>query len=67
MPRPLSFALLVAGIILLVLARDSSQSVASTVSKMVSGTATDRTLWLTTLGIFSVVAGGLGLFFRKTP
>jgi hypothetical protein len=67
MPRITSIALLVAGIILLVYGFNASDSVSSSVSRAVSGTPTDKTVWLIALGVIGVVSGGFGLVFRKAP
>jgi len=67
MPRITSIAILVAGIILLVYGLNASDSVSSSVSRAVSGTPTDKTVWLIALGVIGVIAGGFGLVFRKAP
>ncbi len=67
MPRITSIALLIAGIILLVYGLNASDSVSSSVSRAVSGTPTDKTVWLIALGVIGVVTGGFGLVFRKAP
>jgi hypothetical protein len=64
MNRPLSIALLVVGIILLVWGFNASQSVASDVSNAVTGTPTDRSVWLIALGALAALAGGIGLLRR---
>jgi hypothetical protein len=67
MPRITSIAILVAGIVLLVYGINASDSVSSSVSRAVSGTPTDKTVWLIALGVIGVIAGGFGLVFRKVP
>jgi hypothetical protein len=67
MPRLTSIAILVAGIILLVYGINASDSVSSSVSRAVSGTPTDKTVWLIALGVIGVITGGFGLVFRKVP
>jgi hypothetical protein len=67
MSRIPSIALLVAGIILLVYGLNASDSISSSVSRAVSGTPTDKTVWLIALGVIGIVAGGFGLVFRKAP
>jgi uncharacterized membrane protein len=67
MPRITSIAILVVGIILLVYGLDASGSFSSSVSRAVSGTPTDKTVWLIALGVVGVIAGGFGLVFRKAP
>jgi hypothetical protein len=67
MPRITSIAILVAGIILLVYGLNASDSVSSSVSRAVSGTPTDKTVWLIALGVIGIVSGGIGLLFRRNP
>jgi hypothetical protein len=67
MPRITSIALLVAGIVLLVYGLNASDSISSSVSRAVSGTPTDKTVWLIALGIIGIVSGGIGLVFRRSP
>ena len=67
MSRIPSIALLVAGIILLVYGLNASSSISSSVSRAVSGTPTDKTVWLIALGVIGIIAGGFGLVFRKAP
>ena len=52
-------ALLVVGVVLLCMCYDSYHSSASNVSRVVTGTSTDKTLWLLIGGIVGTV-GGLG-------
>jgi energy-converting hydrogenase Eha subunit C len=67
MSRIPSIALLVAGIILLVYGLNASDSISSSVSRAVSGTPTDKTVWLIALGVIGIIAGGVGLVFRRSP
>jgi hypothetical protein len=67
MSRIPSIALLIAGIILLVYGLNASSSISSSVSRAVSGTPTDKTVWLIALGVIGIIAGGFGLVFRKAP
>jgi LPXTG-motif cell wall-anchored protein len=67
MPRITSFAVLAVGIILLIYGLNASDSVSSSLSRAVSGTPTDKTVWLIALGIVGIIAGGFGLVFRKVP
>jgi hypothetical protein len=67
MPRITSVAILVAGIILLVYGFNASDSVSSSVSRAVTGSPTDKTVWLIALGVIGVITGGFGLVFRKAP
>jgi hypothetical protein len=63
MKQIIGIALLVVGIILLCMAYDSYHSAASGVSRVVTGTSTDKTLWLVVGGIFGTLAGLGGLLF----
>jgi uncharacterized membrane protein len=67
MPRITSIAILIVGIILLVYGLNASDSVSSSFSRAVSGTPTDKTVWLIALGVIGVITGGFGLVFRKAP
>ncbi len=67
MSRIPSIALLVAGIILLVYGLNASDSISSSVSRAVTGTPTDKTVWLIALGVIAIIAGGIGLVFRRVP
>ena len=62
-----SLAFLVVGVILLVYGLNASNSVSSSVTNAVSGTPTDKSIWLIILGVIGVVAGGAGLVFRRNP
>lgn len=67
MKQIIGIALLVAGIILLCFGYNSYHSAASGVSRTVSGTSTDKTLWLVIGGIVGSVLGlGSLLTGRKT-
>jgi len=62
MKQIVGIALLVVGIILLCMAFDSYHSAASGVSRVVTGTSTDKTMWLTVGGIAGAVLGLGGIF-----
>jgi hypothetical protein len=62
-----AIALLIVGVILLVYGLNASNSFSSSVSQAVSGTPTDKSIWLIAVGVIGIVAGGVGLFFRRTP
>ena len=62
-----SIAFLIVGVILLVYGLNASDSFSSSVSNVVSGTPTDKSIWLIVLGVIGVVAGGVGLIFRRSP
>ena len=57
--KPMSLALLVIGAILLFYGLRAGDSVGSDVSRAVTGTPTDKTVWFLVVG---VLAGVLGLF-----
>ena len=62
MNKILSLVFLVAGAVLLVYGLNASDSVASNVSEAVTGTPTDKSMWLVILGAVGVIAGGVGFF-----
>jgi hypothetical protein len=65
MTKAPSIAVLAVGIILLVYGINASNAVSSSVARAVTGTPTDKSIWLIVLGAFGVLAGAYGLFFRK--
>lgn len=67
MSKITSIALLVVGVILLVYGLNASNSVSSSVTQAVSGTPTDKSIWLIALGIIGIISGGFSFFFRKAP
>jgi Protein of unknown function (DUF3185) len=67
MSKFISLALVIAGVVLLVYGLDSSNSVSSSVTRAVSGTPTDKTIWLIVLGAIGIIAGGCGIFTRRAP
>lgn len=64
MNRPMSIALLVVGIVLLVFGLNAHGSFASETKEALTGSPTDKSLWLLGLGILGIVIGGLGAFRR---
>ncbi len=62
MNRPMSFALLIIGGILLFYGFQAGDSVGSDVVRAVSGAPTDKTIWLLIGGAFAAVVGLFGLF-----
>lgn len=62
-----SIGFLTAGIILLVYGLDASNSFSSSVTQAVSGTPTNKSIWLIVLGVLGILSGTFGLFFRKAP
>jgi uncharacterized membrane protein YidH (DUF202 family) len=65
MKQIVAIALLVVGIVLLCLAYNSYHSAASDVSRVVTGTSTDKTLWLVIGGILGSLLGLGGLLTGK--
>jgi hypothetical protein len=65
MKQVIGIALLVIGIILLCMAFDSYHSAASNVSRVVTGTSTDKTLWFVVGGIAGSVLGLGGLLWSS--
>lgn len=57
-----SLALLAAGVILLVFGLNSADSVSSEISEAVTGSPTDKSIWLIVLGVIGILSGGAGMF-----
>ncbi len=57
-----SLALLIAGVILLFYGLQSHDSIASTVNETVTGSPTNKTIWLLVLGVILSISGAAGLF-----
>jgi uncharacterized membrane protein len=64
MSRPISIALAVIGIVLLVYGLKASDSTASHLSKTFTGNPTDKSMWLIIGGIAGILIGGGTLLFR---
>lgn len=64
MKQIIGIALLVVGIVLLCLAYNSYHSAASGLSRAVTGTSTDKTVWLLVGGIAGSILGLAGLLGR---
>ncbi|HEY9250261.1 MAG TPA: DUF3185 family protein [Rariglobus sp.] len=62
MNKPLSIAIAVIGVILLVYGLSAGDSIASNVKESVTGTPTDKSLWLIIGGVLCLIVGGFGLF-----
>jgi len=62
MNKPISLALLVGGIVLLVYGVSASDSTASGFSRFFTGNPTDKTMWLLIGGTIATIAGGAGMF-----
>jgi LPXTG-motif cell wall-anchored protein len=61
-----SVAFLAAGIILLVYGLNASNSITSSVTQAVSGSPTDKSIWLIVLGVIGILSGAFGLFYRRS-
>lgn len=61
MNKPLSIALLLIGILLLVYGSQASDSVSSGVSRVFTGSPTDKTIWLFIGGTLCTVLGLVGV------
>lgn len=62
MNKLFSAILLAGGVALVIAGINASNSFGSDVSRVVSGTPTDRSMWLLIGGIVAVAAGSVGLF-----
>ena len=61
MNKPISAALLIAGIVLIIWGINASDSFSSDVSRFFTGSPTNKAMWLLIGGIVSAVAGLFGL------
>lgn len=57
--RAIGIALLIGGLILLYFGVNESESFASEVSEVFTGSPTDRSVWMMVLGAVAAVAGGI--------
>jgi hypothetical protein len=62
MNKPVSIAILIVGVILLIYGISAGDSLASTVKEGVTGTPTDKSLWLIIGGVVGIIVGGFGVF-----
>lgn len=62
MNKPISIALFVGGIILLIYGAAASDSTASGFSRFFTGNPTDKTMWLLIGGAVATAIGAVGLF-----
>lgn len=62
MNKPISLALLIGGIILLVFGFNASESIGSDFSRFFTGNPTDKAMWLLIGGGIAAIAGATGLF-----
>ena len=61
MNKPVSLALLVGGIVLIIWGISASDSIGSSCSRIFTGAPTDRTIWLLVGGIVATVVGLFGV------
>lgn len=64
MNKALSIAILVAGIVLLIFGINAHESVASSAKEIVTGTPTDKSMWLIIGGIVAILVGGFNSLRR---
>lgn len=68
MNKPLSIALLIAGIILIIYGISASDSIGSSFSRLFTGSPTDKTIWLLVGGVVATALGLSGVLRgSKTP
>jgi len=58
-PRAVGIALLVGGVLLFFFGMNAADSFASDMSQMMTGSPTDRSMWMLVLGAMAAVAGGI--------
>ncbi len=61
MNKPISLALLVGGVLLLIYGISASDSLSSDVSRLFTGSPTDRAIWLLVGGAIMAITGSFGL------
>lgn len=65
MQKAISLALIALGVVLLIFGYNASQSISSEVTRAVTGSPTDKVMWLIGGGAAATVAGIAGLFLGK--
>jgi hypothetical protein len=66
MNKAFSVALLIAGIVLLVYGINAQDSLASNAKEALTGSPTDKSMWLIVLGLIGIIVGGLNSFFGRS-
>ena len=66
MNKAFAIALLIAGIVLLVFGINAQDSLASSAKEAVTGTPSDKSMWLIVLGLIGIIVGGLNSFFGRS-
>lgn len=61
MNRPISLALIAAGVLLIVFGINASNSLSSEISRAFTGSPTDKAIWLLAGGVIAAVIGLVGL------
>jgi len=61
MKKPLSIALLVVGLVLIGYGISASDSIGSDLSRLFTGSPTDKAIWLLVLGAIAAIVGGTGM------
>ncbi len=61
MGKPISLALLVVGIVLIVLGVNAAASFSSDISRFFTGSPTDKAIWMFLGGVAASIAGLVGL------
>jgi len=61
MTRIISLALLIAGVVLIIYGVNASESISSDISRLFTGSPTDRTVWFLIAGIAATALGASGL------
>lgn len=67
MNKIFSIALLAGGIALIIYGMNASNSIGSDVSRAVTGSPTDKSMWLLISGIVAAILGAGGLFLGRKP
>jgi hypothetical protein len=67
MNKALSIALLACGAILIIYGASASGSAGSSVSRVLTGAPTDKTIWLILGGVAATLVGAVGLLGRSRP
>ncbi len=61
MNRLFFLALLIVGVVLVVIGTNASQSLASDISRFFTGSPTDKSIWLLTIGVVLSIIGFVGV------
>jgi hypothetical protein len=61
MNKPVSIALLAGGVLLIIFGINASNSFSSDVSRVVTGSPTDKSVWMLVAGVVAAVIGLVGL------